>query len=398
LVVTIILAGCLDWQETEEKRIKEETTSKICTDLRQTRDGGFILVGGIDCGDGLAVTYAVKTNAQGKKEWERTYKEGFSQVALSVQLAPDSGYIIGGGFQPRGKEGKFLLLKIDSKGNKEWQKTYGPNGKISLAYCLYPTSDDGYILAGSTGAPAPDEEWYMGLVRYATYVVKVDSRGNWRWSKEIKKIDGEEMINRVYSIIPASDGGYVGVGSAISLTPHEVAPMILLKLDARGNQKWCKKYSFNGKDIVGVDICQTPDGGYLAVGTTESEKNADFYILKTDPRGNKEWEKTYGKGYADEAHSVQLTRDGGYIVTGFTENRYSVKDFCLLKLDSKGNLEWLKTYGGKKDDNPSGVVQTPDGGYAIAGDTDSFNSGGSDFYLVKTDPNGKVEWQKTYGR
>ncbi|MBT9145197.1 MAG: hypothetical protein DDT42_01067 [candidate division WS2 bacterium] len=140
-------------------------------------------------------------------------------------------------------------------------------------------------------------------------------------------------------------------------------------------------------------IQQTQDGGYIVAGyTSPLGSGGDIYLLKLDSQGKVIWEKTYG-GEADEwAYSIQQTLDGGYIVAGFKFIYFGVskKDVYLLKLDSQGKVIWEKTYGGKYDDVAYSIRQTLDGGYIVAGYTDSFGVGGYDVYLLKLDSQGKT--------
>jgi hypothetical protein len=124
----------------------------------------------------------------------------------------------------------------------------------------------------------------------------------------------------------------------------------------------------------------------------------DFWLVKTDSSGNKQWDKTFGGTDWDEAHSVQQTSDGGYILAGET-NSYGAGscDFWLVKTDSNGNKQWDKTFGGIDHDKAVSVQQTSDGGYILAGETYSYGAGSRDFWLVKTDSNGNKQWDKTFG-
>jgi len=106
------------------------------------------------------------------------------------------------------------------------------------------------------------------------------------------------------------------------------------------------------------------------------------------------WSQTYESGSFESAYSLVETSDGGYAIVG--ESGLD-SDFCLLKTDEWGNMQWTKTYGGTNDDRAFSVVETSDGGYAIAGYTQSFGAGSFDFWLVKTDVNGSMQWNRTYG-
>ena len=149
-------------------------------------------------------------------------------------------------------------------------------------------------------------------------------------------------------------------------------------------------------------IVKTSDGGYALAGYTTSfgAGAADFWLVKTDANGNELWNKTYGGTEDDIAWSMIQTSDEGYALAGYTYS-YSVNiekfDFWLVKTDSSGNAQWNKTYGGSDYDWAWSVVQTPDGGYALAGHTASFGAGDYDFWLVKTDSDGNELWNKTYG-
>lgn len=162
----------------------------------------------------------------------------------------------------------------------------------------------------------------------------------------------------------------------------------------------------------------TNDGGFIVAGSTHSDDGnvsgnhgmSDFWIVKLDSEGVLEWQKCLGGSGHDWAHSVQQTADGGYILAGSTESNdgdvtgnHGGQDFWIVKLKEDGELEWQRCLGGSSNDTASAVQQTIDGGYIVSGYTESNdgdvsgNRGNSDYWLVKLSSSGDLLWQKCLG-
>ena len=199
-------------------------------------------------------------------------------------------------------------------------------------------------------------------------------------------------------VAQTDDGGYVVAGYKNPVgTVAEYA--YLVKTDASGNELWSKTFGGNGAER-GYSVRQTGDGGYVIVGETDSfgAGSFDVYLVKTNASGNEVWSKTFGGNGAERGYSVQQTGDGGYVVAGTTESfGAGSADVYLIKTDASGNQVWNKTFGGEGEDYGSSVQQTEDGGYIVCGQTNSVGAGASDFYLIKTDASGNEVWSKTYG-
>jgi hypothetical protein len=159
------------------------------------------------------------------------------------------------------------------------------------------------------------------------------------------------------------------------------------------NAQWALTYGGSYSDVA-QSIQQTNDGGYIIAGETRSFGAGlnDIWILKLDSNGATVWQRTYGGSYRDIARSIQQTGDGGYIVAGDTESfGAGMSDIWVLKLDSNGATVWQRTYGGSGGDVARTIQQTDDGGYIVAGYTESYGAGANDFFVLKLYSDGNVD-------
>ncbi len=218
------------------------------------------------------------------------------------------------------------------------------------------------------------------------------------------RVFGGEYFDVGYSVEQTTDGGYIVAGETNSFGAGHF-DVWLFKTDSDGKQIWNR--TFGGKDYdYGYSVQQTSDGGYIIAGETESfgHGNYDYdgWLIKTDSNGDEIWNKTLGGVYTDSIRSVQQTSDGGYILVGRTVMPYGMnfsQDVWLIKTDSNGEVEWNQTFGGTNHGSGLAVQQTTDGGYIITGTTDSQSIGKYDFdmFLIKTDTTGILLWYKTFG-
>ena len=209
---------------------------------------------------------------------------------------------------------------------------------------------------------------------------------------------GGQKSDHGYFAQPLPDGGCILVGSTLSFGAGR-SDIYLVKTETRGDTLWTR--TFGGRDYdVGYAVQPTADGGYIIAGTTRSLGSGryDACLIKTGARGEALWTRTYGGSSDDGARSVQQTTDGGYVIAGCTESFGAGQgDVYLVRADARGDTQWTRTFGGANQDEAFSVRQTSDKGFVIVGLTQSFGAGEDDVYLVKTDARGDTMWTRTFG-
>ena len=298
-------------------------------------------------------------------QWARTYGGIYSDWPNSIQQTSDAGYIIAGITRSFGAgSDDFWILKLSSDGEIEWQKTYG--GSVNdEAHSIQQTIDGGYIVVGETSS--------FGTEGEDIWVLKLTSDGEIEWQKTY----GGSEWGTDPSIQQTNDGGYIVAGE-IEFYGAGLSDFWILKISSAGDVEWQKTYGGDKGDSASF-IQQRDNGGYIVVGHTESfgAGGADIWILKLSSDGEIEWQKAYGGSEDEEANSFQQTSDGGYIVAGCTESfGAGENDFWILKLSSDGDIEWQKTYGESEGEGASSVQQTSEGGYIVAGSTNIYGEWG----------------------
>jgi uncharacterized delta-60 repeat protein len=322
-------------------------------------------------------------------QWAITYGGSETDEAYSIQQTSDGGYIVvGTTWSYSIGDGDIWILKLSSTGAIEWQRYYG-GGNYDYARCIKQTSDGGYIVGGST--------FSFGAGEKESWILKLNSAGDIEWQHRY----GGDKWDHVSSILQTDDGGYVIAGCTGSFGAGSV-DFWILKLSSAGDIEWQETYGGSSEDKA-RSIQQTIDGGYIVAGWTNSFGDGDdddIWILKLTSEGDIEWQKAYGDSGYDKAQSIQQTLDGGYIVAGWTNSfgDGSGDDVWILKLNAAGDIEWHKIYSGSFNDRARSIQQTIDGGYIVAGCGYSFSAGNDDdFWILKLTSEGDIEWQKKYG-
>jgi len=300
--------------------------------VRETSDGGYIIAGRTESyGAGDSDVWLIKTDSEGNEEWNRAFGGPGIDSGWSVQGTRDGGYIITGSTESYGAgDLDVWLIKTDSEGNEEWNKTFGGLG-TEYGNSVQETSNGGYIVTGDiTSFSAGSTDLWL---------IKTDSEGNEVWNRTYggPESDGGKSVQETFN------GGYIVTGYTTSFGAGST-DLWLIKTDSKGQEVWNRTFGEPEQDMG-------PLGGEL--------------------------------GY-DRGESVQETSNGGYIIAGYTTSYGAFPgDLWLIKTSSEGVLEWDMTTDRRETDEGVSVQETNDGEYIIAGDTTHGGAGGIDVWLVK---------------
>jgi hypothetical protein len=263
-----------------------------------------------------------------------------------------------------------------------WTRSFGGD---SVDFCgdVQQTTDGGYVLAGYTCS--------YGAGQSDVWLIKTDANGDSLWSRTYGGPENEYSR----AVLQTSDGDYLLTGDTYAAGSGGDRDFWLVKTDANGDTLWSRAYDGGGPDQC-YSVQETSDGGYIISGNTFSYHHAnDFWLLKTDANGEILWSRTFGGSGMDNGRFAQQTTDGGYVIMGTTSS-YGAGDwdFWLLKTDANGDSLWSRTFGGESQESCKDGQQTSDGGYILAGYTDSFGPEGQNLWIVKTDTNGDSLWSR----
>lgn len=362
------------WEKTEGT-----TGIEVATSLDQTIDGGYIYAGYTNSTvSGSYDVYLVKVGVAGNKQWERMLGGNKNDWGWSIQQTLDGGFIIAGttnSFGSGGSDG--YLIKAGPSGTMEWYKTYG-GSETDEFFSVQQTSDYGYILAGSTES--------FGFGSSDAFIIKIDSTGQEQWQRTF----GGSDIDYAQSIQETSDGGYIICGTTHSFGSNEgYSNILLIKVNSYGHLEWQKTFGESNWADEGNSVWQTRDGGYIVTGSLRMYSAGllgtwQMGLIKTDKDGNMMWTKEFGGVGKDIGRSVQQTKDRGFIIAGETTS-YGAgqEDLYLIKTDPNGDMDWGLTFGGKASDFGCAVQETVEEGFVIAGTTSSFGAGNSDIYMIR---------------
>lgn len=374
-------------------------------------------------------------------QWQNTIGGNSYDDLYSIEQTSDGGYILGGlsssdisGDKTENGQGgyDYWVVKLNSSGSIEWQNTIGGTGNDDL-YSVIQTTDGGYLLGGYSISGISGDKTVASKGGYDYWIVKLNSAGGIVWQKTYGG-NGDDYLK---SLQLTSDGGYIlGGWSNSGVSGNKTENLIgvydywVIKINASGGIQWQNTIGGTSDDILN-SVQQTADGGYILGGYSSSGisgdktdaanlnvgggNSSDFWVIKLNSGGSIEWQKTIGGNSTDRLFSIDLASDGGYILGGYSDSGISGDkseaviggyDYWVVKINSIGNLEWENTIGGSNAEDLVCVKQTSDDGFIIGGYSTSNISGdktenniwvGDDYWILKLYPSGNIEWQKTIG-
>ena len=357
--------------------------------------GGFIVAGGTTSylanANVTKAFWIIKLDAEGSVLWQKADVQPYSNAsgsdALAVRTAKDGRTaVLVNYFYPGCNY--FQILKFDRNGKEapgffQYYRTEFVPNDASVYPSFAVLGDGGFLVAGHQVGPS-NRTGGMALHR-------LNKRG---WSQAVIRPDGPAR-DYAHATAPTPDGGALVAGVTESFGAGGSDAWVL-KVSPKGRIQRQFAYGGPGEDIV-YDIERTPDGGAVILGQTDGEglRRWDLWVLKLDRNGAPEWEKTYGGTNGDYAHSIQPTRDGGYIAAGTTYSFNSpAGDAWVLKLDAEGEILWQYRYGRGLYEGAWAVREIPaafGGGYIVAGRTQSYGAGNSDALVMKLAEDGTID-------
>jgi len=421
-------------QEIEWQQVLGGVHSEYLYDVKATPDYGFLLIGSsfsedsgnkAGKGQGDLDYFLWKMDESGKMEWQKTFGGSGSDYLYSASLTQEGGYILGGSSDsPKSGDKQedgfgnmdFWILKLDPTGEEEWEITLGGIGNDQLQ-SIQQTPDGGFIIGGSSdSSPIKDPEGKIignksgeskGSLDY--WLIKLSASGEVEWEETFGGIFSDQLK----TVLITEEGYLVGGTSNSIISGNKSAKELgmndywIIKLDADGNQQWQRAYGGEGDESL-AQIIPT-ENGYLLAGssnskTSENKKSdsvngTDFWVIEIDKQGEVNWDNTYDTGQWDMLVNVTKSGDNTFLLGGYastetlgkrTDNK-GINDLVAIKINRRGEMLWSKIIGGNGTDQLKGLTQTRDGGYILAGNSDSKKSddkdkasiGGNDYWVVK---------------
>jgi len=358
--------------------------------------------------------------------WQRTLGGDDDDELWSTQQTTDGGFILGGGSKSNISGDKtensqggndFWVIKLNAIGDIDWQNTIGGNEDDKIT-SVKQTTDGGYILGGTSNSNISGDKTENSQGGQDYWVIKLNGTGDIIWQKTL----GGNQDDRLISISETLDGNFIiGGTSSSGISGDRTKPLNgnkdswIIKINSFGEIIWQNAFGYGNSQSI-QSLSQTLDDGYIFSGTlqTGGSSNDVYWVVKLNSNGFLEWDKLIGGNHSDWFPKIHQTTEGSYILAGAsdsdisgdkTENSQGSFDYWILKLDNVGNIIWQNTIGGSSGEQPDSIIESDDGGFLvcgysssnISGDKTEDSLGSSDYWVIKINEVGIIEWQNTIG-
>jgi len=321
-------------------------------------------------------------------EWQKIYGGEDDDIANAVMMLEDGDTVIVGECKSfNAKRSDICVTRLNKEGQTKWRKLLG--GKKKEKGVAISRAKDGNLLVLGEGKS------FNNNGDQDLYVAKLSLEGNVMWEKSF----GGDRDEYAGGIAGTNDGGVLIVGDTESFSKKGYRDIYIVRLDKNGKVVSIKTIGGKLNDEAN-SLTRTADGNFMMVGSREVKRsgNADFFLMKLNQNGQKIWARTLGQAENDVLMAVAPTPDGGIVATGKTRSYNSVQtDLAVMNFNKDGKLIWFKIYGFKYYDEGNAITMTKDGGYVVAGKTNSMGKGDYDAYILALSSKGELLWSKLYG-
>jgi len=339
----------------------------------------------------LQISIHAKETYKGKEAYitksQKIYGGKENDIANDiVALENGESAIVGTCKSYNAKRRDICVTRMNAKGDMDWRLWLGGD-KQDYGKAITRAADGNLFILGKSKSFSENYD-------YDLYVAKISLDGKLMWKQHL----GGKRDESAGGIAGTDDGGVIVVGDSESFGDGN-KNIYISKLNSNG--KVISEKTIGGEKADSAKaISRTKDNMFIVVGDRELGRSGDtdFFLMKIDQNGQKVWAKTYGEDEADTLLAVTATMDGGFVATGKTRSYGSKQtDLTVIKFDENGKVIWHKIYGFKYYEYGNAVTMTRDGGFIIAGGTDTLGRGNHSAYIIALDKLGNLIWSHVYG-
>ena len=343
--------------------------------IMQAEDGSILASGNeTSFGDGGTDGWLIALDEDGEEIW--SFMAGGRGYDRFYDVIEVDGELVIAGYEGSFGAGQFdfWLLKLNEDRDLAWERGYGGNN-FERGNAVIRIAEGGFAISGQTLS--------FGAGQGDGWVVATDDDGDEIWNSAFGGNQDEAL-----SVLINADGDNIAAAGKTNSFGEGGYDFWMVMMDDEGEEIWSETYGGDGDDLCNTMV-RTVDDCYVLAGNSISfgENGADIWMVKVDEDGDQLWQQNFDSGGDEVCRGVVETFDGGFLLVGHTYAYDDVRsDLWLVRTDENGELLWEETYGGEQPDVGVDVVQTADGGYAVIGWTSSEGNGGMDVWVLRFGP------------